>query len=71
MSIILYTIGCPRCMQLEKMLDKQNITYQVVEDKATMLEKNFAQLPILEVDGTIMEYTEAVAWLDTQATKEE
>ena len=70
MNIILYTIGCPRCIQLEKLLDKQKIAYQTVEDKATMLEKNFAQLPILEVDGTIMEYTEAVAWLNTQVTTE-
>jgi hypothetical protein len=48
---------------LTEKLDEKNITYTVCEDKKVMIEKKFLSAPILEVDGKVMTYLEAVNWV--------
>ena len=62
--ITLYSTGCPQCNVLEKKLDSAHIQYVVDEDVATMIAKGFQSAPMLEVDGEIMNFVEAVRWVN-------
>lgn len=62
-NIILYTTGCPRCAVLKKKMDAKHITYSQVHDEDLMIAKGFMTVPILEVDGVCMEFSEANKWI--------
>ena len=64
--IILYTTHCPKCKVLTMKLDKKGINYTEVEDVNTMLAKGIKTAPYLEVDGELMDFTQAVAWVNAQ-----
>lgn len=64
MKVILYTINCPRCNVLEKKLAQAMIEYETFTDKNKMIEIGMSTMPILEVDGKRMEYTEAIKWIN-------
>lgn len=63
MNIILYSTHCPKCNVLEKKLKEKNITYTEVNDVDVMTEKEFTTVPMLEVDGTVMDYKAASSWI--------
>lgn len=60
MNIILYTVDCPRCKVLEKKLNNANISFEVCKDTKLMAERNISKLPMLEVDGEMLTFKEAV-----------
>lgn len=60
----MYTTGCPRCNVLKKKLDEKGIQYEMITDKDIMISKGFSVIPILEVDDRIMEFAEAVKWIN-------
>ena len=60
MNIILYTVDCPKCKVLEKKLNNANISFEVCKDTKLMAERNISKLPMLEVDGEILTFKEAV-----------
>lgn len=62
--IVLYTTFCPKCKVLEAKLKQKEIVYEEVTDKETMIEKGFMSVPILEVNGTIMDFTQANSWIN-------
>lgn len=64
--IILYTIGCPKCKILEKKLHDKNIEYETVTNRDVMLEMELDSLPVLEVDGNLMNFGDAVRWVNNQ-----
>ena len=68
MSVVLYTIDCPKCLILEKKLSAKNIEFLRVSDKDTLVEKGFGDstFPILEVDGVEMDYKTAIQWTNNQ-----
>lgn len=61
--ITLYSTGCPKCRVLEKKLEAEEIKYTKVEDENVMIEKGFMSAPMLDVDGKVMNFKEAVDWL--------
>ncbi len=63
MSIKLYTTHCPKCKILEKKLKDKNINYEEINDTEIMLNKGFMTVPMLEVDGIIMDFTRANKWI--------
>ena len=63
---ILYTIDCPACKILEKKLRDKRIDFTIVNDREILKEKGFVQLPVLSIDGVIMNFKEAVAWVNGQ-----
>lgn len=65
--IIMYSTHCPKCLILEKKLNEAGIDYNVCEDEALMKEKGFDFMPVLEVDGQIMNYGEAVKWVNERS----
>jgi glutaredoxin len=62
--ITLYTIDCPKCKRLEKTLEQRSIQYEVCRDRDEMEHKGFDFMPVLEVDGQIMNYSEAINWIN-------
>jgi hypothetical protein len=60
--ITLYTTHCPKCKVLEQKLKSKNILFTEVTDIEEMTKLGFAMAPVLEVDGKIMEFGEAIKW---------
>lgn len=63
MDVTLYSIGCKNCKILEKRLYEAGVKYTLVDDEDVMISKGFMSAPMLEVDGTVMSYGEAIKWL--------
>lgn len=61
--IKVYTIGCPACNVLEKKLKQNNIEYESVNDLALFKEKGITKFPMMEKDGCLLSFTEAIEWL--------
>ncbi len=66
-NIVLYTIGCGKCLILEKKLNEAGVDYKTCEDQQIMEEKGFDFMPVLEVDGQIMNFGEAVKWVNERS----
>ena len=66
MNVILYSTHCPKCNVLEKKLKAAGIEYEEVNDINVMLEKGLQSAPNLEVDGQIMDFTQATNWIKEQ-----
>ena len=64
-SIILYTVHCPKCNVLEKKLTSKNISFKVDEDLEEMMEKGFTSAPMLEVNGEIYDFGQAIKWINS------
>lgn len=66
MSAVLYSTNCPKCMVLEKKLSMAGIEYNIVNDADLMIEKGFASVPMLEIDGKVMDFREAIEWVNNK-----
>lgn len=66
MDITLFSTMCPKCKVLSMKLDNKKIPYEVCTDIEIMKSMGFIQAPMLEVDGKIMNFTEAVEWVNNQ-----
>lgn len=64
MGIILYSTHCPKCNVLTKKLEDKKIKYCEVTDINIMTEKGYMSVPILEVDGKSMNFSEANEWIN-------
>ena len=62
----LYSTHCPRCVVLEKKMDQKGIKYNMIDDQNRIINKGFMTVPILEVDGEVMDFKRAVDWADGQ-----
>lgn len=69
MNIILYTVDCPKCKVLEKKLNNANISFEVCKDTKLMAERNISKLPMLEVDGKMLTFKEAVDMINKGVIK--
>ena len=65
MSINFYTIHCPKCDVLEKKLNNKNIKYNLITDTVVMQQKGFDTMPMLEIDGRSMAFSDAVKWINS------
>lgn len=66
MEVILYSNGCPQCKVLKSQLDNKGIGYNEVNDIELMLLKGFKSMPMLEVNGDVMTYAQALKWLNNE-----
>ena len=48
----------------EKKLQQKNISYEEVNDVEIMKEKGYLSVPVLEVDGTSMDFKTASNWIN-------
>ena len=64
--IKLYQHGCPNCLRLKAKLDNKKIAYENITDKDLMISLGFKSAPKLEVNGEIMDFKEAMKWVEEQ-----
>lgn len=67
MEVKLYTTHCPKCNVLEKKLESKKISFAVSEDIDEMLKKGIVSAPYLEVSGELMNYQQAIEWVNKEA----
>lgn len=66
-EVIVYSTGCPQCEALEQMLDSHQIKYTVCSDREKMLLMGLTHVPVLEANGTLMNFKEAITWIGARA----
>lgn len=65
--VTLYSNDCPRCQVLKQKLGNKNIQYETCSDVDKMIELGVETLPMLEIkDGIIINFTDAVKWVNEQ-----
>jgi len=64
MDIVLYSTGCPRCKVLETKLASKGIEYTKNSNVDEMMGLGIMSVPVLSVDGTMMDFADAVAWVN-------
>ena len=62
----LFSTGCPKCQILEKKLAQKGIEYVEINDVKQMLSKGLLSAPWLEVDGVMMNFSQANQWINEQ-----
>lgn len=62
----LYSTHCPKCQILEKKLAQKGIEYIEINDVKQMLSKGLLSAPWLEVDGVMMNFSQANQWINEQ-----
>lgn len=63
-EIVLYGNGCPQCQILETKLNQKDMRYTHVTDVEIMTAKGFTRVPMLEVGNVIMDFPEAVKFVN-------
>ena len=63
-NIIMYSTGCPKCNILKEKLDNKNINYSICNDVDIMKEKHILSVPILEINGELLQYGKAIKWIN-------
>jgi len=64
--VTLYSTHCPRCRVLESKLTQKNIEFNVITDIDKMESLGIQSVPILEVDDKLLNFTDAIAWVNKQ-----
>lgn len=62
--IKMYSTHCPKCRILETKLNQKNIQYEECNDVGEMLSKGIETVPVLEVDGQLLDFGKAVKWVN-------
>lgn len=70
-EVIFYTTGCPKCAVLKKKMDQKHIFYRSVSSMDEMLKVGLKSAPALSVDGTLMDYSAAIQWVNGIETDKE
>lgn len=65
-DIILYSTGCPKCEVLKKKLNEKGVTYTENNSVDEMLALEITQVPVLDNNGTLMDFKQAVEWVNKQ-----
>lgn len=64
-GVILYTTGCPRCRILKQKLDQKRVSYSTVTDVDEMLSRGISMAPMLEVGDTMLDFKDAVEYVNS------
>lgn len=64
MNTVYSKVGCPRCRVLKMKLEQKGIEYKECQDMEKMIGMGFMSLPMLEIDGKILTFEEAVKYIN-------
>lgn len=64
MTVIYTQELCPKCKVLKKKMDGKSIQYTECDDVNVLISKHVEFTPMLEVDGVMMDYAEAIKWVN-------
>lgn len=71
-KIIVYTMpNCFRCKNLKTLLERKNLHYSEVTDVDVMEQKGINHVPVMAVNGQLMDYDRAVLWTGNLSIKED
>ena len=70
MNVILYSTGCSKCDVLKDKLTAKNISFTVVTDISVMDSLGIQFVPVLQIENNLMNYKEAVEWVNKQEVSE-
>lgn len=65
-DVILYSTGCPRCNVLKKKLNDKGIKFTENNSIEEMLSMGIMEAPMLSVDGTLFDFSNAVMWVNAR-----
>ena len=51
------------CKVLKTKLNLAGVSYEEINDQETMIAKGFKSAPILEVEGQVLNFKEAIEWV--------
>lgn len=68
-KITVYSTGCPKCKVLIQKLNDKNIPYIICDDIDIMLTKGLTSVPVIEKDGSLMGFKEAMKWANDRKDK--
>lgn len=63
-EVTLYSTGCPRCKMLTMQLNNKKVEYNLVDDQGEIASRGIQTIPVLEVDGRLMKFPEALNWVN-------
>ena len=58
--------GCPKCRVLKMKLEQKGLEYDECQDMAKMQEMGFKSLPVLDFNGDVMTFENAVKFVNAQ-----
>jgi glutaredoxin-related protein len=65
MAMILYSNNCPRCIILERELERLGLYYQKCNNFTKVITTGFRSAPVLEIqDGVMLNFDESLRYLD-------
>lgn len=67
MNIIFYTTHCPKCLVLERKLKAKDIPFETETNLSEIEKTGIKSVPLLKVNDTIMDFSEALKWVNTYA----
>lgn len=62
-KVTFHSTHCPKCNVLEKKLLQKGIAYTENNDVNIIQSLGVMEVPVLEVDGKVLRYAEAVEWV--------
>lgn len=63
--IKLYTNHCRKCEILTAKLKEKNVIFEVEDNEEILLLLGFDFMPVLEVDGKLLEYGDAIKYVNS------
>lgn len=63
---ILYSTGCPKCEVLKKKLAEKGVQYTENNSVDEMLKLGIETVPVLKVNDRLLDFKEAVDWVNKQ-----
>ena len=64
MVTIYTTATCPKCKILKKKMDAKGIEYEECRDEEKMRDLGIMSVPVLSVDGKLLDFSEAYKYID-------
>ncbi len=65
-NVILFSTGCPKCNILKKKLAEKGVKYDENNSVEDMLSIGITVVPMLKVNDDLLDFSEAVKWLNQQ-----
>ena len=63
---ILYSTGCPKCEVLKKKLAEKGVQYTENNSVDEMLKLGIEAIPVLKVNDRLLDFKEAIDWVNKQ-----
>lgn len=63
-DVILFSTGCPKCKVLESKLKNKRVNFQKNVDTDTMKKMGLTSVPVLRVNGKLLNFLEANNWVN-------